>query len=256
MSEALRLQAFLRAVAAPGRDVAPVPPFTAYVDPDDPMRFLNYAIPDDGAEPDVEAVERLRAHFRGLDRLPRLEWVAEAAPAVAAVLAAAGMQEELQTPLMACAPEALVAAEAAVDGLAVAPVETADLRDMRDLQRAAFGEPLLAADAEVPDPRRRGGGAVLARVAGEPVSVAQWTRIVDGTTEIAGVATAEGWRRRGLAGALTAAAARAAFDAGARLCILSPGGDEAQRVYARAGFAGVATMLHWNDLAPDVTASG
>jgi predicted GNAT family acetyltransferase len=88
---------------------------------------------------------------------------------------------------------------------------------------------------------------VLARVGGAPAAVAVWTAVVGGTSEVAGVATAAAWRRRGLAGVVTAAAARAAFAAGARLCVLSPGNDEAQRVYARAGFRGTATMLHWAD---------
>ena len=66
-------------------------------------------------------------------------------------------------------------------------------------------------------------------------------------SEIVGVATAESWRGRGLAGTVTAAAARAAFSAGASLCILSPGGEIAQRVYARAGFRRAATMLHWSE---------
>src|SRR5919204_512336 len=42
-------------------------------------------------------------------------------------------------------------------------------------------------------------------------------------------------------------AACAAFAAGARLCVLSPGGETAQRVYARAGFRRAATMLYWSD---------
>ena len=71
--------------------------------------------------------------------------------------------------------------------------------------------------------------------------------MLDGASEVAGVATAEAFRRRGLAGLVTAAAARAAFACGARLCVLSPGTGEAQRVYARAGFRGAATMLHWSD---------
>ena len=75
MSDVLRLQAFLRATAAPGRRVLELPPFTAYLDRDDPMRFLNYAIPEDGAEPDAAAVEGLRAGFREHGRLPRLECV-------------------------------------------------------------------------------------------------------------------------------------------------------------------------------------
>jgi predicted GNAT family acetyltransferase len=77
------------------------------------------------------------------------------------------------------------------------------------------------------------------------VAAASWTRVSEAVSEVAGVATAEEWRRRGLAGATTAAAARAAVAAGARLCVISPGDEGAQRVYERAGFATVATMLHW-----------
>jgi GNAT superfamily N-acetyltransferase len=242
-----RLQAFLRAVAAPGRAVIAVSPFTAYLDRSDALRFLNYAIPDGDVGPDREAVERLRAVFREHDRLPRLEWIEEAAPRLAESLAAAGLREELRTPLMACAPGDLQIAEADVADLAIAPVGDADVRDCENLQRVAFGGETVPATEPIRDPRTTGGGAMLARVGGDPVSAASWTRIVDGVTEIVGVATAERWRGRGLAGAVTAAAAEAAFAAGAGMCLLSPGDDVAQRVYARAGFQRVATMLHWSD---------
>ena len=99
------LQAFLRTSAQNGRTVVRVAPFTLTIDEHDPLRFLNYAVPDDGAEPDRDAVEALRDAFRGRDRLPRLEWIEEAAPAVASALGDAGMTEELRTPLMACTPE-------------------------------------------------------------------------------------------------------------------------------------------------------
>jgi len=234
-------------VAAPGRTVIAVPPFTAYLDPRDPLRFLNYAIPDDDVAPDRDSVERLRAVFREQDRLPRLEWVEDAAPRVAGSLAAAGMQEELRTPLMGCTREDLGVLEADVPDLVIAPVADGDVRDCASLQRVAFGGEAISADEEIRDPRPTGGGAVLARAGGEPVSAASWTRIVDGFTEIVGVATAERWRGRGLAGAITAAAAAAAFAAGADVCVLSPGDEVAQRVYARAGFGRVATMLHWSD---------
>lgn len=230
-----------------GHDVLFVPPFTVYLTPSDPLRFLNYAIPDGDVEPDRETVERLRAAFRNRDRLPRLEWIEETSPRLAAALAAAGMEEELRAPLMACSPDELVEARASVDELAVAPVGDPDLRECVDVQRVAFGEEPLADGGEPPDPRRNGGGAVLARVAGRPVAAAAWTSVVDGVTEVAGVATAEEWRGRGLAGVVTAAAARAAFAAGAAVAILSPGDESAQRVYARAGFHRVATMLHYSD---------
>ena len=82
---------------------------------------------------------------------------------------------------------------------------------------------------------------------GVPAAAASWSAVVAGVSEVAGVATAEPFRRRGLAGVVTAAAARAAFVAGAERCVLSPGDDTAQRVYARAGFRRAATMLHWSD---------
>jgi ribosomal protein S18 acetylase RimI-like enzyme len=241
------VQAFLRAVAAPGRDVVPVSPFTAYLDPHDSLRFLNYAIPDGDVEPGTDSVARLRAAFRERERLPRLEWVEDAAPRLVGSLAIAGMREELRTPLLACAPEQLVHATVDVRGLVIAPVGNADVRDCANLQRVAFGGASVPDGEEIRDPRPSGGGAILARAAGEPVSAASWTRVVDGFTEIVGVATAEQWRGRGLAGAVTAAAAAAAFAAGADVCVLSPGDELAQRVYTRAGFGRAATMLHWSD---------
>jgi predicted GNAT family acetyltransferase len=157
------------------------------------------------------------------------------------------MQEELRTPLMACTPGELRGADADVAELRVARVTDPDVRECANLQRVAFGGDPMADDEPVRDARPTGGGAVLARAGDEPVSAASWTSIVDGYTEIVGVATAEQWRGRGLAGAVTAAAAADAFAAGAEVCVLSPGDDVAQRVYARAGFTRVATMLHWSD---------
>jgi ribosomal protein S18 acetylase RimI-like enzyme len=247
MADVSALQAFLRTSAGRGRQVLRAGPFTVTIHPRDPLRFVNYAIPDDGARPDAAAVGALREAFRAHDRLPRLEWIEEAAPDVADALAAAGMTEELRTPLMACTASELVAAEPAVDGLVVGAAGDRDLRDLDRVQRAAFGEAPLAADEPPHDPRRNGGGAVLARVGSEPVAAAAWTAVVDGCSEVAGVATAGTWRRRGLGGVVTAAAARAAFAAGADLCVLSPGDEGALRVYARAGFRRAATMLHWSD---------
>ena len=66
-------------------------------------------------------------------------------------------------------------------------------------------------------------------------------------SEFAGIAPAERWRRRGLAGAVTAALAREAFAGGASLCVLSPGNETAIGVYESAGFRRIATMLHWSD---------
>ena len=121
------LQAFLRTSAQNGRTVVRVAPFTVTIDEGDPLRFLNYAVPDDGAEPDPGAVEALRDAFRERGRLPRVEWVEEAAPGVAPALGEAGMAQELRTPLMACTPEDLADVPAG-DGVTVADVGDSDLR--------------------------------------------------------------------------------------------------------------------------------
>lgn len=246
MTEVARLQAFLRDAAQRGHTVVRVGPFLGCLHADDPLRFFNYAVPDDGADPSTEDVEALRLEFRAHDRLPRLEWIEEAAPLVADALAAAGMREELRTPLMACSPDDLVEAAAAVEQLTVRPLDDENFPVAAELQRLAFGT-AVPTDTEPYDPRTHGGGGVLAHAGDIPVAGAAWTGVADGVTEIVGVATAVAWRRRGLAGAVTAAATRSAFAAGASLAILSPGDDTAQRVYERAGFRRTATMLHWSD---------
>lgn len=238
----MRLQDFLRSTAAPGREVLELPPFTAFFHRDDPLKYLNYAIPAADSSPTEEEIERLRAAFRERDRLPRLEWIEEAAPRLAAALEAAGFREELRTPLMSCEPAELVLP--VVEGATVSPAGEEGLREAANIQRVAFGGRPLADGDALPS---RGVGTVLARLGGEPVSAGDWTPVIGGYSEIVGIATAEPWRGRGLAGLVTAAAARAAFEAGAAVCVLSPGNDTAQRVYGRAGFRRVATMLHYSD---------
>jgi ribosomal protein S18 acetylase RimI-like enzyme len=241
LKEIEQLQSFLRAVAATRREVARVAPFRAYFDEHDELKYLNYAIPDDDAEPSVGEIEALRAAFAERRRLPRLEWIGEAAPAVAAALAGAGMREELSTPLMACSREELRIPRARIDA---ERVNAADELAVRNMQRVAFGQaPLDGHDVSAEAPRR----ALFARVDGEIATASGWSEVVDGVSEVTGVATAEAYRGRGFAGAMTAAATQAAFDEGAELCVLSPGDETAMRVYERAGFRRVATMLHWSD---------
>ncbi len=86
---------------------------------------------------------------------------------------------------------------------------------------------------------------MLARGAGgEPLGAASWQPAQLGVTEIVAVGVPAPHRRQGIAAALTAAAARAAFAQGAELAFLTPGGDAAGRVYARAGFRPSVHVLH------------
>jgi GNAT superfamily N-acetyltransferase len=231
-------QAFLRAVAAPGRTVVRSGPFELFLHPSDPFEFLNYAIPTNGARPSPRQIDALRARFRERGRVPRLEFLEDVAPAVGVALEQAGMRTDLRAPLMACRADGLVVPE--LPGVEVGPPD--DLRAMLDLQRVAFGQLPLGASDPVPPPSA--GGAVVAKVDGVLAAVAEFSRVVDGVSEVVGVATARSYRRRGLAGLVTAEVGKAAARAGARVLVLSPGSDGAERVYARAGFVRIATIRH------------
>jgi predicted acetyltransferase len=64
------------------------------------------------------------------------------------------------------------------------------------------------------------------------------------TTEIAGIGVRASFRRRGIAGALTARLVREAFAAGVSVAFITPGHDEEARIYSRAGFVPVGEILH------------
>ena len=239
-----RLHRHLCATASIERERIGLDSFLVTINRSEPLRFYNFALPV-GAPADRAAVEQLVAVFREHDRLPRLEWIEEIAPDPAGVLAECGFEQELRTPLMACERSSLVEPPTPA-GATVAPLADRDLDARDNLVRAAFGEPPRAAGTPARDPRARGCGIAVAHVGGELAAVATHSPVIQGVSEIMGVATAERFRRRGLGATVTAAASRAAFDAGAELCVLTPGHEAAQPIYAAAGFTAIATMLHWS----------
>jgi ribosomal protein S18 acetylase RimI-like enzyme len=246
----LHLQRYVRAVTARGRDVERVGPFQATFDRHANSTFLNYAIPDDGAEPTLADIAALAEVYRRRARVPRLEYLPAAAPKVEAALLAGGFSVEARLSLMTCGAGDVVDL-APSPGITIAVPETdEELRGMRLAQHAAFG----VADSEIDDDdvgRQRaslaaGTLALLARddATGAIVGGGVATVPSEGVTEIAGIGVRETHRRRGIAGAITAGLARAAFSAGLTTAWLTPGHEGAQRVYARAGFADTTTMLH------------
>lgn len=244
-----RVQDYLRRSAERGREVIPVPPFVVTIDPATDLRYLNYAIPTGrgAATSGAAAIDSLQEEMRNRGRLPRLEFVAEANEGLDSVLLAGGFEEESSSPLMICSPQELTAAPA-VQGLRIEVLSpgSADelLSAVSAAQEEAFGE---SAGGSSPDRQRKrlaaGGISVAAMVDGQIAGGAVATMVSGGLTEVAGVGVREPFRGRGIAAALTEAAAREAFAAGADLALLTPGHSEAQRIYERAGFAGRLTML-------------
>jgi ribosomal protein S18 acetylase RimI-like enzyme len=230
-----RIQNYLRSVVAAEREAVPAGAFVLYVHPLSDHAYLNYAIPAEGAEPGDGATLVAAARQRGL--VPRLEFVEPCFPWVEAALAPAGFTVEGRLRLMTCAQARDCASPAEIVRVeAGSPL----VRPAMTATRAAFGEG-PPSDEEV---EASSGRIVAAVVDGEVVAGAGWTRVIDGMSEVVGVGVVPEHRRRGIAGALTAAAAREAFAEGATLTLLTPGDDDTARVYERAGFADTTTMLH------------
>jgi predicted GNAT family acetyltransferase len=244
------LQRYLRQAAALHREVVRSGPFLIQLSADSAQTYANYAIPDDGAEPTAQEVAALCAAFRERGLAPALEYLPGCAPAVHDALLAGGLRVTGEVTLMTC-PAADAVDLAPPNGVAVRLIDDATpeatLRATLESQHAAFGVPdEPVRDGDVLRLRRRASeGAAAYAVAGEEVvggGVAVAVR--DGLSEIAGIGVVEAARRRGIAGALTAALTKAAIDRGAYLPFLTVIDAAAGRVYERAGYAGAERMLH------------
>jgi ribosomal protein S18 acetylase RimI-like enzyme len=251
VTRADRIQSYLRTTAHGFWEAVPIPPFTAFFNPRDRLRYLNYAIPDEPAEGDLAApLEVLREAFRSRDRVPRFEYVEGFAPGLAGSLEAVGFEVELRAPLMTC-PAGEIAEPPAVQGLTVVPAVD-DPRATITVGSRAFGagdEP-EASDEDVSEWLVRAetrGPSLLGLLEGEPVAIASATPPLDGLSEVSGVGVLAHARRRGIGAAMTAAAARAAAAKGAELLFLSPGSDGARAVYTRVGFRPAETTLYYAD---------
>jgi ribosomal protein S18 acetylase RimI-like enzyme len=242
------IQAYLRTLAERRQGAERVGPFVAAYDAHSDNLYRNYAIPDDGAEPTPDEVRALIAAFERRQRVPRLEYVPAAAPAVEGALLAAGFVVEGHYPLMTVSrttardlpvPEGIDLLLASSD---------AELLSVATVQSIAYDESAAPTEHDVARLRGTidGGGLVaLARDAasGRPVGAGLCSTPLAGVTEVAAIGVVPDYRRRGIAGALTALLVRAAFAAGATAPFLMPATDEGGRIYARAGFARVSEIL-------------
>jgi GNAT superfamily N-acetyltransferase len=227
-----RIQRYLRDRIAAEREAIPAGAFTLYKHPTEDHPFLNYAVPNEGAEPDDGSALAAAARERGL--IPRVEAVQPCAPWVRDM---PGYTIEDELRLMACDSPVPLGSEAEI---VVVRKGSPHIAGLLHAQMAAFDEP-PPTDERI---AQWDGRAVAALVDGEVVGGAAWTLVLDGMTEVAGIGVLEAFRRRGIAGALTAEATRQGFLEGARLAVLVPGHEGAARVYERAGFADASWMIH------------
>jgi predicted GNAT family acetyltransferase len=212
------------------------------------LRFLNYGIPDDGADPDSAAVASLVAAFRAADRLPRVEFLPSVAPALESALTSHGWTVEDRLPLMTCSTRTLRDLTPPEGVLVQAPSDDVALLEMARLQHDVFDDPEPVDDRTVARLRSslsRGGHALVCVDAHtrRMVGAAQVVVPAGGATEVVGVAVAPSHRRRGLAATMVSMLTHQAFAAGVTTVFLeaAPGADGA---YRNAGFQRTSTSVH------------
>lgn len=225
-----------------------VGPFVIGVDPATDSPGINYATPRPGTAVTAADVTALVEAFRAVRRRPRLEYVVDCAPDLEALLLAAGFRVEARHDYLTCTAESHRAPDPA-DGFRLAEPDTDEERAaLVRAQNEAFGEGPVATAADVERTRRlqaNGGVAVMAvdaggGCAGGGVAVPP----TGGVSEVAGIAVREPYRRRGLAGAVTAGITGRLLARGADLAWLEAASDDSWRVYERVGYRPTGRRLY------------
>lgn len=256
--DAEALQAFLRTCTAARVEPLTAGPFEIYLDPFERKGpYVNYAIPAGafGAATFAAAVPLLVAAFRDRGLLPSLEFVEAASPELSAALDAAGFAREPDSFAMTCAPHDLVALARSDDVIHLEADAPDDLMigsiRVRKVSFEADESPPTAAEIAAFRSAPPAWNHAALRIDGTVVAAGSGSAVHAGWAEIAGIATGAPYRRRGYAGAVTAALARRAFAAGANTAFLTAADRSAASVYERAGFAHAPFSVAMYRLIPD-----
>jgi len=250
-------QAYLRCSAQRRFQKIPVPPFTFFLCPGVVASEDDHAVPDEPLGGDVRGpLAELRDVCDTHSRRPRVRFLAEFAPSLALALRVAGMVEERSVELLGCTPGTLIQPPE-VPGLTMVTLDAgsalSDIREGLDTNERGFdpgAQPVTDAQAREFREGLVDSRAFVARVDGEPAAAGMFHPPHDGVTELAGIATIEEFRRRGVASSLTAFAVDVAFKRGAELVFLTTEDAVARRVYERVGFRPYAALISYAEPLP------
>lgn len=247
------LQAYLRHSAQQQYQAIPVPPFTLFINSTNAFKFFNYAIPDQPVEGDLrEPLNRLQGEFIAAGRQPRIEYLEEYAPDLGQALEAAGYKLEGRQQFMVCRREDFKPTPE-IAGLRFGRLEKEsgadEIREFILTQRQGFNpaEPgwVDGNDLSAFQVTLEHSTGIIARLDGSPVAAAMVSEPYKGMSEITGITTLEPYRYKGVGTAITAEAARAAFEGGVELLCLTAADRQAGRIYERVGFKPFAISLSY-----------
>lgn len=253
----------MRDVGRQERLVVERPYFHIFISPQT-LDHLTFATPLPGEPADwTEAVADMVAIFTKHGKRPRLEFIADLHPNLAAALDQAGLVCERRDPVMVLQTAELTPAPKPLPQTHYRPL-TADnetlLRAHLTQQNIAFGGSGEDEDALGWLPNLQRGlaeGLVMGAVLEQATQLQQGGELLSGAViqmgagpgELAGVWTAPQWRGRGLAFALCQRLLAEFAALGHTTCWLSAA-EGAQRLYQKLGFVYVGTQLNYGGTLP------
>ncbi|GIF08159.1 GNAT family N-acetyltransferase [Actinoplanes siamensis] len=242
----LRIQRSVVANLGNRPDAIQAGPFVLGLDLSTDSPHINYATPVPGAGITAGDVRALVAAFG--DRKPRLEYVVSCAPELEGLLVDAGFAVESRNEYLVCSPGTLTAVPSPPGFSIFSPDTDEELAAMISAQNEAFGGPFSASPEDVRRYRRNrslGAVQVAARADdGEPAGGGSAVAPDEGLAEVGGIAVRQPFRRRGLAGAITAEITARLFAGGADVAWLEASGDDSGRVYERIGYRPAGQRLY------------
>lgn len=220
------------------RVVTQVGGFVTLITAEDPLTYLNYAVPI--APPTTGDCQALIVHFMEVARSPRLEYFVDLWPQVGPMLEEHGFSVERTAPIMALRRE-----EYAGGNTKARPAGPNDASSIRTVAGIAFGmESDPASDANTA--LSLADGSLLGAVSEAESVVASGMAI--GTArvrEIAGIATLPEFRRQGHARAVICCLLNQFFGSRGEVAWLTPGDNGAERLYESLGFRTVGTQVNY-----------
>lgn len=239
----LRIQNALIESTKPTREVTEAGGFVVLLAADDPLIWINYAVPIAEATPNN--VDEMTSVFRNANRTPRLEFFADLWPGTITSLEQRGFVCEKRMPIMVLNRDEWQGLSHDHD---IRRVDVEKYHEFNQVLADAFGMDFVEATSdplEDPTYQRIASGATLASVA-----------IVDGRVvggglgvgtfeirEIAGIGTSKEHRKQGIASAVIAYLLDQFFSQGGEIAWLTPGDDSAQSVYSNLGFKIIAEQV-------------
>ena len=234
--------------SAQGRDVYDVGPFRIFIDPRDPLRYYNYAVPVRHCSDWTEWLNELCAVFESHGRLPRFEYLTTLWPTLRSALESHGFVAEVVAPVMILPRGELRQTPPCPASLHFITPESprSDWLDLDRVGRESFGLPEDPhPDQANPPPPEEPGSRLRALARVEGVAAACGVLMCTGdVAEMAGVATLPTFRRRGIAADLCYRLLKRGFDQGLDLVWLSAADDAAVSLYLKLGFQRAGDQLH------------